>query len=138
MQQSLCKISAYRMFRATHLPAFSILLDDQFTRDHAKVAKQVGVTIRTLQRYIALDDAPRAVLLALFYESRWGVSLIHSSAHNDAIMSAQLAASLGRENASLRARIAYVEGLAAKKAATDQDDHENGFGSANEPFFKTL
>lgn len=126
------------MFKATHLPPFSTLIEDQFTRDHQKIAKQVGVSLRTLQRYIAIDGAPRAVMLALFYESRWGVSLIHTSAHNDAVISAQLAASLGRENASLRARIAYVEALAASKAKTDQDDQANGFGSANEPFYKTL
>lgn len=126
------------MFRATHLPSFSILVDDQFTRDHEKIAKHVGISLRTLQRYIAEDDAPRAVMLALFYESRWGYSVIHTDAHNDAIMSAQNAACLKRENETLRVRIARVEALAAAAVAEKDKASDSGFGSANEPFFKTI
>ena len=120
------------------MPSFSILVDDQFTRDHEKIAKHVGISLRSLQRYIAEDDAPRAVMLALFYESRWGYSVIATDAHNDAKMSAQHAACLTRENETLRVRIARVEALAAAAVAENDKASDSGFGSANEPFFKTI
>lgn len=126
------------MFRATHLPSLSILIDDQLTRDHEKIAKHVGVSLRSLQRYIAEDFAPRAVMLALFYESRWGYSVMGTNAHNDAVLSAQIAAGLTRENAALRVRIARLENLASAAVAENDKANDSGFGSANEPFFKTL
>jgi len=126
------------MFRATLLPSFSILIDDQLTRDHEKIAKHVGVSVRTLQRYISDDFAPRAVMLALFYESRWGYSVMGTNAHNDAVLSAQIAAGLTRENESLRVRIARLENLAAAAVAENDKASDSGFGSANEPFYKTI
>jgi hypothetical protein len=60
------------MFRASHTPPLSYLLDDLFTCDLRQVARYLGVTVATLKRWKATDDAPRAALLALFYESRWG------------------------------------------------------------------
>lgn len=108
------------MFRAKHTPPLSILLDDLFTRDPGKIAQHLGVTPRTLARWVAADDAPRPVLLALFYETRWGYSLLETTAHNGALHARQHAASLERENASLRSRIARLERI-------------GGFGAANEP-----
>lgn len=113
------------MFRATHTPPLSYLLDDLFTRDPKKVAKHLGVTVRTLERWKAADDAPRAVLLALFYESRWGYSLVATTAHNGEMFARQEADSLKRTNAALRVRIARLEAL-------------GNFDSANEPIWKVM
>ena len=108
------------MFRATHTPPLSYLLDDLFTRDLSKVAKHLAVTPKTLSRWKATGNAPRAALLALFYESRWGYSLMYTTAHNDAMYARNENTSLKRENAALRVRIARLEAI-------------GGFGSANDP-----
>lgn len=108
------------MFRAHHTPPLSVLLDDLPTRDSGAVAKHLGVTKRTLARWEAADEAPRAILLALFYESRWGFSVLDSTAHNGAMYTSGQVQGLERENAALRARIARLERIGR-------------FGAANAP-----
>lgn len=108
------------MFRATHTPPLSVLLDDIFERDLSKVADFLGVTMQTLKRWQRLDNAPRAALLALFYESRWGYSLLYTTAFNAETTARNLAKSLERENAALRLRIERLERL-------------GDFGAANRP-----
>lgn len=116
------------MFYATQTPPLGMLLDDLRTRDHKKIASFLGVSVKTLQRYIEAGQAPRAVELALFYETKWGQSLVHTTAHNGEMFQRQKAQGLERENASLRARIARLEALAAAAPG-------DGFGSSNEPFY---
>ena len=108
------------MFRATHTPPLSVLLDDLLTSDSGAIARHLDVTPRTLERWKAADQAPRTAMLALFYESRWGYSLMESAAHNGALYARQEVNGLKRENAMLRARIARLESI-------------GGFGSANAP-----
>ncbi|MDO8440080.1 MAG: hypothetical protein Q7S97_02570 [Polaromonas sp.] len=60
------------MFRATHTPPLSCLLDDLLTSDSGAIARHLDVTPRTLERWKAADQAPRTAMLALFYETRWG------------------------------------------------------------------
>ena len=57
------------MFRATHTPPLSYMLDDIFTRDPKKIAKHLGVSVQTLKKWKSADVAPRAAMLALFYET---------------------------------------------------------------------
>lgn len=106
---------------AAHVPPFSFLLDD-LPATPAQVARHLGVSARTLGRWMAADQAPRAVMLALFFESRWGRSALDAKAVNDARLYAGLAGALELENATLRARIARLERL-------------GGFGSANAPLW---
>lgn len=108
------------MFRATHTPPLSVLLDDLLTRDPATIAGHLGISPATLRRYQQADQAPRAVLLALFYESRWGYSLMETTAHNGRQIERQHRQALERENAGLRARIARLEAI-------------GDFGAANAP-----
>jgi len=113
------------MLRApTQTPPLSYLLDDLPARA-AQVARHLGLTLRTLERYRAADQAPRAVMLALFWESRWGLSLADTTAFNAAAVARGLAGSLERENAMLRARIARLEALGS-------------YGSANAPLYGTI
>lgn len=66
------------------LPPLSALLDDLGQpRPHA-LARALGVSARTVQRWIARDDAPRPALLALFWLSRWGRSVVECAAVNEA------------------------------------------------------
>ena len=108
------------MFRATHTPPLQYLLDDIFERDLNKVAAFLGVTPQTLKRWQRQDNAPRAALLALFYESRWGYSLMYTTAYNGEMRYRQLAQALERKNAALLLRIERLERL-------------GDFGAANAP-----
>lgn len=107
------------MFRATHTPPLSYLLDDLLTRDRAAIARHLGLSTATLARYEAADQAPRPVMLALFYESRWGYSVLETTAHNGALYARQEAQGLARENATLRTRIARLEAIGDFGAAND-------------------
>lgn len=108
------------MFRASHTPQLSMMLDDLFTRDHSTIAKHLGVTVPTLRAWIRAGQAPRAAMLALFYETRWGYSLTDAQAFNDAQVERQWRQALQRENGMLRARIARLEAI-------------GDFGAANAP-----
>jgi hypothetical protein len=108
------------MFRVSHTPPLSMLLDDLFERNPVKLARHLGVTTSTFKRWQRQDSAPRAALLALFYESRWGYSLLYTTAFNAETVARDLARSLGRENAALRLRIERLEAL-------------GDFGAANAP-----
>ena len=108
------------MFRATHTPPLSMLLEDIFERDPVKISKFLGVTPQTFKRWQRQDNAPRAALLALFYESRWGYSLLYTTAFNAETIAREQAKSLQRENAALRLKIERLERL-------------GDFGAANAP-----
>ena len=82
------------IFRAA---AAAVLPTQRPDRVAKKVARHLGVSSRTLQRYKARGNAPRAVYLALFFESRWGMSALHEKAFNDAMQARSWVASLERE-----------------------------------------
>lgn len=71
------------------------------------------------------DAAPRPVLLALFWETRFGRSLLDADTHNGFMAWKQHAAALDRENTMLRLRIAYLERVGY-------------FGSANAPLITAI
>ena len=53
--------------KSREMPTFEQLLDMQPVSDKAEIARNLGLSFRTLQRYEANGDAPRAVLLALYH-----------------------------------------------------------------------
>ena len=108
------------MFRATHTPPLSYLLDDLFTRDLAKVAKHLGVSVATLKRWKADDSAPRAALLALFYESQWGYSLMATTAYNGEMYARQELRFAKQTIKHLQGQVAHLEAI-------------GDFGTANAP-----
>lgn len=89
------------------------------------VAKALGVTQRTMQRWIAADQAPRAVSLAIFWATSWGRSLIETEAHNQARQAFGLADCMVRENARLRRELARLCAI-------------GDFGAANAPTIRTV
>jgi predicted site-specific integrase-resolvase len=108
------------MFRATNTPPLSYLLDDLLTRDLAAIAGHLGISVATLRRYKQAGQAPRAVLLALFYETRWGYSLMETTAHN------------GRMYAEQETRFARVQ-IEHLKAQITRLESLGDFGAANAP-----
>lgn len=91
----------------------------------ARVARHLGLSPATFERYRKAEQAPRAVMLALFWESRWGRAYSDVDASNAASAQFQRAAGLERENAALRRQIASLEAMIAQ-----------GTGhAANAPFY---
>lgn len=108
------------MFRANHTPPLSYLLDDLLTRDPRAIARHLGVSLRTFERWKQADNAPRAVLLALFYETRWGHSLLEATAFNGRMYAEQETRFARAQIEHLKAQIARLEAL-------------GDFGAANSP-----
>ena len=80
--------------KSREMPTFEQLLDMQPVSDKAEIARNLGLSFRTLQRYEANGDAPRAVLLALYHESDYGKEQTHLKLFNEARAFAQLASGL--------------------------------------------
>ena len=79
------------MFRAPKgagLPHITTMLEDMHGTT-AQIAKHLGIRESTLKTYRRTGNAPRSVMLALFWETRWGQSLAHCEAHNAAMYAAQ-------------------------------------------------
>lgn len=116
------------MFRspsAAGLPSFALMLAD-LPANRTQTARHLGIAPRTLQRYIEADSAPRAVMLALFWETRWGRSAADVEAANWGAMHYRAAMIERRTSAKLRQEI---EALRADLAARH--------GAANEPIYST-
>ena len=115
------------MFRApypAHLPHFSYVLDNVPGSIDQK-AKLLDISPSTLRKYRARGQAPRAIHLALFWESTWGIQYIESiSGLRTSTYFAQ-AQALERKNKRLIAQIALLEAELANSAS----------GPANLPIF---
>ena len=106
------------------MPPFSLMLADA-GKCHATLCAHLGITLRTLQRYIAQDHAPRAVMISLWVESRWGHNMIETQIVNERAAYYALAHSWERHAAGLRRQLLALE---AERSA-------DGVQSANSPFF---
>lgn len=103
------------------IPALSQVLPDLGNPSPREIAAYLGVTERTVYGWKATDAPPRAALLALFWESSYGLSAINAELHNAAHVYRSLSDSLNHEAQKLRTRIAWLE--------------KNGrFDCANQPF----
>lgn len=117
------------MFRSptqAGLPSLAILLAD-LPADHGAIARHLGITLSTLQKYLRAGQAPRPIMLALFWESRWGRSAADVEAANWGAVHYRLAAGMERQNAALLRTIRILEGELA----------QSGAGAANGPVFRS-
>lgn len=116
------------MFRSPStagLPSFEQLLADlPATPD--QVARHLGISPRTLRAYMRAGTAPRPVLLALFWESRWGRSAADTEAANYGAIYYRKAMGLKRQNEALLRQIGVLEGELARA----------GSGAANGPIWR--
>lgn len=90
------------------MPHFLTMLDD-LPRQPETLCKHLDISRSTLDRYIKAQGAPRAVMLALFWETRWGVSQINCQAVNDARLHAGYSSMLRQQNAKLHKAIQALE-----------------------------
>lgn len=102
-----------------HPPRLSAILEDLGNPRPEKLAAAMGVTLRTVQRWHACDDAPRPVLLALFWLTRFGFETIDCEAHNARQLAIDQAVILRRENAALRREVARLLAIGDFGAAND-------------------
>lgn len=103
------------------LPSFNQILPHLDNPHPRRLAQYLGVAERTIYHWKKTDKAPKAVRLALFWESSYGQKTIDCEMFNAMQTHKMLSNSLGRNVANLEARIRYLE--------------KNGtFDSANAPF----
>lgn len=104
------------------LPGLDQLLVDLCNPSADSLSLLLGVSRRAVFGWKSAGVAPRAAMLALFWETSWGRSLLDCETVNAARVARGLVDALERENATLRARVAYLEAVA-------------DFGSANAPTY---
>jgi len=85
-----------------HTPPLGVMLGDLGNPHPQQVARALGVGERTVRRWIAEDDAPRPVLLSLFWVTRWGAQWLDADLFNLAMAQMGLAQSLARELDALK------------------------------------
>jgi hypothetical protein len=103
------------------LPSFAAISEDLRNIKPQALAKHLDVSERSIFNWKAQNNAPRAVQLALFWETCWGHSTLNCDLDNTVSRFKQLANALQNDNNTLRARIAYLERV-------------SDFGAANQPF----
>jgi len=104
----------------SQVPIWHLMMEDLCQPPPARVAKVLGLSLRTVQRYNSTGEAPRVVCLAVFWLTRWGRSQVHTQAHNDAQMLAGYVGSLQREVEAMRSQVEHLRQI-------------GNFGSANDP-----
>ena len=98
------------------MPPLDFLLADQMAPPK-HIARHVGVSLRSLQRWRASGNAPRAVYLALWFETRWGMAELHMEALNETQHARARVASLERECERLRRVIRAYDNAEVQPAA---------------------
>ncbi|MGA8787255.1 MAG: hypothetical protein WB542_18165 [Polaromonas sp.] len=115
----------FRSPKMAGLPALSLMLAD-LPAHHDQIARHLGISPRTLANYVRAGQAPRAVMLALFWETRWGRSAADTEAANFAAIHYRRAQITERRNAALLHQIGVLEGELTQA----------GNGAANAPIYR--
>jgi hypothetical protein len=102
------------------LPSFMLMVEDVGNPTPLQLSIRLGMSERQVRRWYRAESAPLAVLMALFWVSRWGKSLLDAELFNSATINRELVGALRYENEKLRR-------LASKLG------HIGEFGSANDP-----
>ena len=109
-----------RLPTPTQLPPFELMLADIGNPTAHQLARALDVTPMTVRRWRSAGTAPRPVLLAIFWLTRWGMSIVDCEAENAARLHAGMAVGLRREVQTLNGQLAQLGRIA-------------DFGSANDP-----
>jgi len=101
-------MSIFRAPAPAHLPHLSYLIDDSHATPD-QLAHYLDISPATFKRYIKSGGAPRAVHLALYWESRWGLSQNDADLYNLAQVHRQHAQSLQQHIGVMAGIIADLE-----------------------------
>jgi hypothetical protein len=93
------------------LPPWQFILEDLADPPVRRVARVLGVSQRSVYRWNASGNAPRMACLALFWLTRWGQSLVHTNAANDAQQAVGLVVALTRERDCLAVEVDQLRAL---------------------------
>lgn len=91
------------------VPALSVLLDDLGRPHPTSLARLLDVDARTVRRWIRADSAPRPVILALFWLTRWGQDEIDAELSDRAALLGRLADAQAHQVLRLRHRVEELE-----------------------------
>lgn len=104
-----------QLFSIEHAPAalpyWHTILDDLGRPPVHRIAKVLGIGRRTVYRYHQTGYAPRVVMLALFWLTRWGRSAVHAQATNDAVMAVGLVRGLNDRIRELAGQVEHLQRL---------------------------
>jgi len=120
-----------RLPSPTQMPSLSWLLDDIGGASAKQIARALHVSERSLYRWIKADQAPRPVMLALYWLTRWGMNAVHCEAHNAAVLHAGMATSLRRQIDRLEQD--YCMQIERLQAQLEHLARIGDFGAANDP-----
>ncbi len=104
----------------SQVPIWHLMMQDLCQPPPARVAKVLGLSLRTVQRYNSTGEAPRVVCLAVFWLTQWGRNAVHTQAHNDAQLMVGYVESLRREVEAMHGQVEHLRQIGE-------------FGSANDP-----
>lgn len=110
--------------RSAQLPHLLSILDN-IGQPHQKLASFLDLSPSTIQRYERAGQAPRPVMLALYWETTWGRSAAHCEADHAARLHYMRAMGLELRISELEATIDRLQA---------QLDKHTG-GAANGPWF---
>lgn len=114
----------HMIYRApARLPSFSGMLDELGGSKPEVVADYLGVSLRTLQRWVSSDDAPHAAAMAIWWTTNAGISTHDVEIVNTRRLLFAQVRSLEGVNQMQHARIQRLESL-------------GGFGTANAPYLQ--
>jgi predicted DNA-binding transcriptional regulator AlpA len=99
------------------LPIWQTILDDLGNPHPSRIAKVLGLGVRTVYRYNREAQAPRHVCLALFWLTRWGRSQVDCQAVNDCQLAVAYANAIETELHQARTQLAHVLALSDTGAA---------------------
>ena len=103
------------------IPALSLLLDDIGSPSSDQVGHALQVSARQVNAWRKADEAPRSVMLSLFWLTRWGMSAVDCQAYNDAQLAHSLARAHATEASNLRVELARIISIADFGCANQVD-----------------
>lgn len=112
------------------LPFIGNLLDDLSHIPEKAIAKHLGISLRTLRRYKASNNAPKVVCIALYVESSWCRRGLDIGLQNE----------IAHHSMTVRIRDRQIEQLLRHVALLEQERERAISGTpraANSPFFAT-
>lgn len=103
-----------------YIPPLDDLLYDIHRPTPAALAEAMGVSEDVAKRWIAKNEAPKPVLLALFWLTRWGMQWMDADLYNEAQLHFSMNGCQARQIRDLRSKLRRAAKL-------------GNFGSANDP-----
>lgn len=104
-----------------HTPPLGVMLEALGRPHPLELARALGVGERTVRRWISENDAPRPVLLSLFWLTHWGSQWLDADAHNLLLHHMRAAELATKEAERLRRDLAFSTAhVAAIEASAPQ------------------